>query len=108
MKIYVDEMPKCCRDCKYLSQYGYCDLLDRKVSNPFRTALGCPLHPVAERETEVRKEVVGEIKELVFKHFNVKSLEEYEKLPLIDCLFTADTVIEILDQVERRESDVKD
>ena len=42
------------------------------------------------------KKIMEDIKLQLFNHFKVKNIEEYEKLPLIDSLFTADTVIEIL------------
>ena len=48
---------------------------------------------------DLPKKIVGEIKLQLFNHFKVKNIEEYEKLPLIDSLFTADTVIEILDTI---------
>ena len=46
--------------------------------------------------------IVGEIKEQLFNHFNVKNIEEYEKLPLIDSLFTAETMVEILDTIVKK------
>ena len=48
---------------------------------------------------DLPKKIVEEIKQQIFNHFKVKNIEEYEKLPLIDSLFTADTVIEILDTI---------
>ena len=48
---------------------------------------------------DLPNKIVGEIKLQLFNHFKVKNIEEYEKLPLIDSLFTADTVIEILDTI---------
>lgn len=51
---------------------------------------------------QVREEVVEEIKQQIFNHFKVKNIEEYEKLSLIDSLFTADTVIEILDTILKK------
>ena len=44
-------------------------------------------------------EIVEKIKEQIFNHFNVKNMEEYENLSLIDGLFTADAVIEMLDTI---------
>ena len=44
-------------------------------------------------------EIVERIKEQIFNHFNVKNMEEYENLSLIDSLFTADAVIEMLDTI---------
>ena len=48
---------------------------------------------------QVRKEVCEKIKKQIFNHFNVKNMEEYENLSLIDSLFTADAVIEMLDTI---------
>lgn len=111
MKVYVDEMPNCCRECKYLSKYGYCDLLDRKVNNVLcdnPLLYGCPLHSLTNHDQQVRaderKKVVEEIRTQLYKHFNVNSLEEYEKLPLMGALFTLDVATEILDQVEKGEN----
>ena len=44
-------------------------------------------------------EIVEKIKEQIFNHFNVKNIEEYERLPLLNALLTADAVIEILDAI---------
>ena len=38
-------------------------------------------------------------KEQIFNHFNVKNIEEYERLSLLNALFTADAVAEILDTI---------
>ena len=44
-------------------------------------------------------EIMEKIKEQIFNHFNVKNIEEYERLPLLNALFTADAVTEILDTI---------
>ena len=44
-------------------------------------------------------EIVEKIKEQIFNHFNVKNIEEYERLSLPNALFTADAVAEILDTI---------
>ena len=44
-------------------------------------------------------EIMEKIKEQIFNHFNVKNIEEYERLPLLNALFTADAVAEILDTI---------
>lgn len=51
---------------------------------------------------DLPKKIVEEIKLQLFNHFKVKNIEQYENLPLIDSLFTADTVIEILDTILKR------
>lgn len=55
-----------------------------------------------QRLHDLPKKIVEEIKLQLFNHFKVKNIEEYEKLPLIDSLFTADTVIEILDTILKK------
>ena len=54
---------------------------------------------LADYTKQVRKEVCEKIKKQIFNHFNVKNMEEYENLSLIDGLFTADAVIEMLDTI---------
>ena len=54
---------------------------------------------LADYTKQVRKEVVQEIKKQIFNYFNIKNMEEYENLSLIDSLFTADAVIEMLDTI---------
>lgn len=99
MKIYVDEMPKRCNGCPCFRNdiESNCGLDDGEHDYFLDEIDGdeCPLRPVAERETEVRKDVVEKIKKWCIKNFNwvgngtntIKRLEEF------------------LDQVERREDD---
>ena len=57
---------------------------------------------IAELQKQLKSqsaEIVEKIKKQIFNHFNVKNMEEYENLSLIDSLFTADTVIEMLDTI---------
>ena len=51
---------------------------------------------------DLPNKIVEDIKQQLFNHFKVKNIEEYEKLSLIDSLFTADTVIEILDTILKK------
>lgn len=111
MKVYVDEMPKRCSDCPCFqddiewncgiddgTNYYFLDEIDGGA---------CPLHSLTDHDQQVRvderRKVVEEIRPQLYKHFNVNSLEEYEKLPLLNSLFTLDVVTEILDQVEKGE-----
>ena len=57
---------------------------------------------IAELKKQLKNqpaEIVEEIKEQIFNHFNVKNIEEYERLSLLNALFTADAVAEILDDI---------
>lgn len=44
-------------------------------------------------------EIMEKIKEQIFNHFNVNNMEEYESLSLLDSLFTADAVTDMLDDI---------
>ena len=103
MKVYVDELPKSCDDCEfgYFYDCQYCTLrpdLMRK-DEWCEKEKDCPLQSLADYTKQVRKEVCEKIKKQIFNHFNVKNMEEYENLSLIDSLFTADAVIEMLDTI---------
>lgn len=98
MKIYIDEMPKACKDCLNCKRNNfdiYCSIRGIVISNRNvgnKRLPSCPLHPVAERETEVRKEVVEEIsKNVAVETINGKRYARFKDLE------------RILDQVERRE-----
>lgn len=57
---------------------------------------------IAELKKQLKSqpaEIVEKIKEQIFNHFNVKNIEEYERLSLPNALFTADAVAEILDTI---------
>ena len=57
---------------------------------------------IAELKQQLKSqpaEIVEKIKEQIFNHFNVKNIEEYERLSLPNALFTADAVIEMLDTI---------
>ena len=113
MEYFVDEMPRDCASCKHYHMNcadGYsCSKLRKEIHPNFSEGIGyrhqdCPLQSLSDYTKQVRKEVCEEVKEKVLKHFNIKSEEEYEKsLSLLDALFTADVVFEILDQIEKGE-----
>ena len=112
MEYFVDEMPRDCASCKHYHMNcadGYsCSKLRKEIHPNFSEGIGyrhqdCPLIPLSDHDKQVRNEVCEKVKEKVLKHFNIKSEEEYEKLPLIDSLFTADVVFELLDQIEKCE-----
>lgn len=44
-------------------------------------------------------EIVEKIRKQIFNHFNVNNMEEYESLSLLDSLFTADAVTDMLDDI---------
>ena len=108
MEYFVDEMPRDCASCKHYHMNcadGYsCSKLRKEIHPNFSEGIGyrhqdCPLQSLADYTKQVREEVCEKIKKQIFNHFNVKNMEEYENLSLIDGLFTADAVIEMLDTI---------
>ena len=100
MECFVDEMPKDCIGCPCESEY-YCNLLNEDIGclKWGEVHKNCPLQSISDYTKQVREEVCEKIKKQIFNHFNVKNMEEYENLSLIDGLFTADAVIEMLDTI---------
>ena len=81
------------REC--LSQ---CDS-DRKFEQEKKNLAFKELRERSEQLKSQPAEIVEKIKEQIFNHFNVKNIEEYERLSLLNALFTADAVAEILDTI---------
>ena len=57
---------------------------------------------IAELKKQLKSqpaEIVEKIKNKIFNHFNVNNMEEYESLSLLDSLFTADAVTDMLDDI---------
>lgn len=98
--IYVDELPKSCKDCLFQC-YGSC-LGGRDILNgdPYtgichlkrKKPTDCPLKPLTDRLTEERKKVVQEIMELYKK-------PRYNPTTTMGVIRRCD-LIEILDQIE--------
>ena len=108
MEYFVDEMPRDCASCKHYHMNcadGYsCSKLRKEIHPNFSEGIGyrhqdCPLQSLTDYTKQVRKEVCENIKKQIFNHFNVKNMEEYERLSLPNALFTADAVAEILDTI---------
>ena len=80
------------KDCA-INLERFCDALTKNVQLEFL---------IKDLQSELKSqpaEIVEKIKEQIFNHFNVKNMEEYESLSLIDSLFTADAVIDMLDTI---------
>ena len=83
--------------CQLLNAYVACVILneqDKRIKE-----LEQENQQLKQQLHDLPKKIVEEIKLQLFNHFKVKNIEEYGKLPLIDSLFTTDTVIEILDTI---------
>ena len=52
-----------------------------------------------EQNKSQPSEIVEKIRKQIFNHFNVNNMEEYESLSMLDSLFTADAVIDMLDDI---------
>ena len=89
----IAELQKQLEEKEKLLQYGMTEIkkLHKRIND------------IVKRDEKLFKsqpvEIVEKIKEQIFNHFNVKNMEEYENLSLIDSLFTADAVIEMLDTI---------
>ena len=77
MKVYVDELPECCKECpccNYCMDYGVsCNLADIELSYDFyadKRHENCPLQPLFDYTKQVRKEVCEEFKE------NIENIEK--------------------------------
>lgn len=106
MKIYVDEIPKSCCGCLFQDYETSSCCMDDSINCAMqddKKAKNCPLHPVAERDAEVRKEVVGEMKELAKNEFEFLVCDECYNTIDGDVYISSVALSEILDQVERRE-----
>lgn len=100
MKVYVDELPKCCGDCVFCKQkyYYYCDKLHTKLGY-FDKDTDCPLISLSEHDKQVRKEVVQEIKKQVIDMTCYDTEEEARKL--VDYV-SVRQILEMLDNVEEK------
>lgn len=109
MKIYVNEMPKCCNDCElgYFYDCQYCSLRpDLAVQDIWvEKEKHCPLSSTQSLKQQVREEVVGEIKE----KFNTEVRDHFCPNPSsVDFItLSISEVEEFLDQV-KGENNVKD
>ena len=89
----IAELQKQLEEKEMLLQYGKTEIkkLNKRIND------------IVKRDEKLFKsqpaEIVEKIKKQIFNHFNVKNMEEYENLSLIDSLFTADAVIEMLDTI---------
>lgn len=113
MECFVDELPKDCIECPFCQDIKVNAGMDRllfckankgkSIKNIEKSFDKCivknEFQSLADYTKQVRKEVCEKIKKQIFNHFNVKNMEEYENLSLIDSLFTADVVIEMLDTI---------
>ena len=89
----IAELQKQLEEKERLLQYGKTEIkkLHKRIND------------IVKRDEKLFKsqpaEIVEKIKKQIFNHFNVKNMEEYENLSLIDSLFTADAVIEMLETI---------
>lgn len=84
MKVYVDELPKICKDCNCLNRVnGRCQLLHLYVDEDEKQE-DCPLESIADHDKKVRAEVVAENQSLKerwekLKEYIEKSIEADNK-----------------------------
>lgn len=115
MKVYVDEMPKNCDECKY-HIYDYVAPVDYKCHKCMLTGqiyddLDCHLKSLQDHDKEVRKKVCDEIR----KFLNADNCDELidNEIGSKSLIIGVDTIIynaemsllEFLDQIEKGEKD---
>ena len=63
MKVYVDELPKCCLECQLECPYeDRCiDTITMNCSECIGRPTDCPLHSLFDYTKQVRKEVLSEL-----------------------------------------------
>ena len=119
MKVYVDELPKCCSDCpcfydESISCQASDKWLDLSIEKNFNSGKQihkkCPLQSLTELKKQIRKEVVQEIREKIieekseceealkddFNFFGGKMMKLYCE----EDLKVFNMVIDIIDQIE--------
>ena len=107
MKIYVDELPKSCEDCKfgYFYDCQHCflrpDLVDKREW--CEKNKHCKLKPLSVALAEERKKVVQEIRDLAGDYFEMPYCDACGNTDFNDVVLTGKDLTEILDDVERGE-----
>ena len=82
--------------------FGICNKCYDEMFKSGDTIIRSLTNKITELQKQLKTqpaEIMEKIKKQIFNHFNVKNMEEYENLSLIDSLFTADVVIEMLDTI---------
>lgn len=68
MKIYVDELPKICKDCNCLNRVnGRCQLLHLYVDEDEKQE-DCPLQTLADHDKKVRAEACERLGKIITKY----------------------------------------
>ncbi len=107
MKIYVDEMPASCAECKFKGCLEYYTTGCRAVDEPFEMdedenylpkSSFCPLQSLADHDKQVRNELIDEIENEIDKIIEVGDYFDIETDQETDLLKRTD-VEKILDQL---------
>lgn len=100
MKIYVDELPESCAECKCLGVFGWCNYLKDgvcdEIKNNKRHVL-CPLATTQTLKQQVREEVVEEIKKRLAEQ-RTKMQDDTHCYP--QTVVCWQDIVSILDQVK--------
>lgn len=71
MKVYVDELPKICKDCACLNRVnGRCQLLHLYVDEDEKQE-DCPLESIADHDKKVRAEVCDRFRKIALKYYTI-------------------------------------
>lgn len=104
MKVYVSELPKDCIDCPCESEY-YCNLLNEDVGclKWGEIHKDCPLQSLTEHDKQVRKELIGDLKEELKRNGRCS----IRKIGIIDFLIEMDKLNEILEEFKGEQNGSK-
>ena len=65
MKVYLDELPKSCRDCQFCDKdNGLCEMLGQYFRDGYDYT-DCPLQSLSDYTKQVRKEVLNKVYEVL-------------------------------------------
>lgn len=108
-KVYVDELPESCDECKYYTQFT--DGMGCIVAQELRPMdecdnymqASCPLQSIKDHDRELVKEVCEKIKERAVNMYYAEDQEDdsIEQAIVISRNEAVDEFIDILDQIQK-------
>ena len=102
MKVYVDELPKSCKDCpcfEYNEYWDKCYCSGRgEIEDKYKKRQDCHLLSLADYTKQVRKEVVQEIKSAIKEKLVYP--DNRVDCPFSDGFAFEDTICDVIDQIQ--------
>lgn len=111
MKVYVDELPKRCLECGFCCKddLGYWCQGRESIGGVFiademcvkQRLMSCPLQSLADHDKQVRKDTIGDLKEILKKNGKCSIRVN----GTMDFFIELDKLNEILDQIQGEKND---